>query len=199
MGWYRRHVLDHEKGRYVLITSSKCRQSGFTLVELLVGIAVLGILLSIALPSFKAWLLNSQTRAAAESIENGLQIARSMALKNNQNVEFVLLPQLPNDETSWVVRFASDHVEINSRNSKEGSKSVVRTVSPVGATTVTFDNLGSPTVNADASLQFTEVFLNADPAALPVAQSQHLNIKIGVGGNMRMCDPNLPAPSPRAC
>jgi type IV fimbrial biogenesis protein FimT len=176
----------------VLSTGNKPSQSGFSLVELMIGVVILGILASVAVPSFQVWLQNSQIRNAAESIANGLQRARAEAVGRNIDVEFVL-----SADSSWVVKVASG-VDIESRSGGEGSKNVAVTVTPAGNTTVTYNNFGGrkPT-NLDGSNPFDQV--DVDSAVLTAAESQELRITLGVGGNVRMCDPNAPVGSPRAC
>lgn len=186
-------MLDHEKRGYVLNAFPKSRLLGFSLIELLIGITIMAILLGLAVPSFQIWLQNSQIRNAAESVQNGLQRARAEAVGRNTNVEFVL-----GAGSSWVVRLAGG-ADIESRPSSEGSRDVTVAVTPLGTTTVTFNNFGGvvqPT-NADGSAPFTQVDL--DSSVLPAADSQELRVTIGLGGNVRMCDPNASAPSPRAC
>ena len=61
------------------------------MIEMMIGVALLGILFGLAAPNFKAWLMNSRIRNAAESIQNGLQRARAEAVAQNTNVEFVLV------------------------------------------------------------------------------------------------------------
>ena len=56
---------------------------GFTIIELMVGLALLAILLVLALPSFTQMAQNMRLRAHAESLSNGLQLARSEALRRN--------------------------------------------------------------------------------------------------------------------
>lgn len=173
-------------------TCLKPRHSGFSLIELLIGIAILAILAGLAMPSFQAWLQNTQIRNAAESIQNGLQRARAEAVGRNTNVEFVL-----GAGSSWVVQLP-DGTNIESRSSNEGSRDVAVAVTPLGATTITFNNFGGVLANnADASVPFTQV--DFDSAVLAAAESQELRVTIGFGGNVRMCDPNTSAPSPRAC
>ena len=176
-------------------TCLKPRFSGFSLIELLIGIAIMAILAGLAMPSFQAWLQNTQIRNAAESIQNGLQRARAEAVGRNTNVEFVL-----GAGSSWVVQLP-DGTNIESRSSSEGSRDVTLTALAADltpATTVTFNNFGGVLVNnADASVPFAQVDL--DSSVLAAADSQELRVTIGVGGNVRMCDPNASAPSPRAC
>jgi type IV fimbrial biogenesis protein FimT len=180
------------------------RPSGFSLIELLIGVAVLSILVSLAAPSFKVWLQNAQIRNAAESIQNGLQRARAEAVSLNTNVEFVLTDLdascIANSScSSWTVKLAGG-ANIETRSSKEGSAGIVRTTVPPTSNTITFNNVGSAQTpsgnNADGSAPFTAVTL--DSTALPPADSRELIIRIGVGGNAKMCDPNI-THGPRAC
>lgn len=64
----------------------KC-PAGFTLIELMIGVAVLAILLSVAVPSFQNLIERRRVTAAAESILSALQLARSEAIKQNSTVE----------------------------------------------------------------------------------------------------------------
>jgi len=64
---------------------------GFSLVELIVGMAILGVLLAIAMPAFSNWLRNAKVRTAAESVQNGLQLARAEAVRRNTTVGFRLV------------------------------------------------------------------------------------------------------------
>ena len=59
------------------------KNSGFTMTELMVTIAVVAILASLAIPNFIAWLPNYRLRSAAEEIQSTLQFARITAIKEN--------------------------------------------------------------------------------------------------------------------
>lgn len=58
-------------------------ERGFTLVELMVAIAVLGILSTIALPSFSEMILSNKLRSYANNLVASTYLARSEALKSN--------------------------------------------------------------------------------------------------------------------
>lgn len=55
---------------------------GFTLIELMVSIAVVGILLAIGIPSFQATMTRSQLTTQANDFLTSLALARSEAIKN---------------------------------------------------------------------------------------------------------------------
>lgn len=177
-----------KKNEHVLNTFQKFKSFGFSLIELMIGIVIMAILAAVALPSFQTMLRNSQIRNAAESIQNGLQKARAEAVARNTNTSFTL-----GTDSSWAVSVVTPASGIESRSANEGSKDVTRTVLPAGATAVTFNNFGAVAPNADASASLTQVDLAA------AGGSQNLRVTIGIGGNAKMCDPNAPASSARAC
>lgn len=59
---------------------------GFTLVEVIVVMVMLGIMLAIALPSMTSWRETARVREVAQDILGGLRHARSMAVTENQTV-----------------------------------------------------------------------------------------------------------------
>jgi type IV fimbrial biogenesis protein FimT len=63
------------------------RDRGFTLLELMVTLAVLAIILGIAVPSFKGLLVRARIGAAANQLVAGLQTARMLAIRSNSRVE----------------------------------------------------------------------------------------------------------------
>lgn len=171
-------------------------QRGFTLIELMIAITILGIVLALALPSYKAFIQNTRLRNAAESIQNGLQVARSEAVKHNAQVRFSL-----GAGSSWtvgcVVPTADCPASIQQRATEEGSSAaIIVTPTPAAKTEVVFNSFGAVVPTAAT---FTQVDVDVDTAVLSAADSRELRITIGTGGNSRMCDPNLSSPDPRAC
>jgi type IV fimbrial biogenesis protein FimT len=57
------------------------KQTGFTLIELMVTIAVLAILLTIAIPSYQSMVRNNRIAAQANQVITALNYARSEAVK----------------------------------------------------------------------------------------------------------------------
>lgn len=65
---------------------SRRQRRGFTLVELLVAIAVLGILSSVALPSLRDVMLDSARTSSLNTMLSALQLARNEALQQRREV-----------------------------------------------------------------------------------------------------------------
>ncbi len=61
---------------------------GFTLIELMVTVALIGVLMSIAAPSFTGIQRNSVLTSTANNILAALNVARAEALKRNATVGF---------------------------------------------------------------------------------------------------------------
>jgi type IV fimbrial biogenesis protein FimT len=64
----------------------KTRSPGFTLVELMVTLAVVAVVAAIAAPSYKNFLLDSRMSAEANEFLTSVNLARSEAIKRNETV-----------------------------------------------------------------------------------------------------------------
>ncbi|QKT02967.1 GspH/FimT family pseudopilin [Ectothiorhodospiraceae bacterium 2226] len=77
------------------------RTGGFTLVELMVALAVLGILAAIAAPSLGTFVVNQRVKTEAANLFADLNYARAEAIKRNGRVW--VRPNDGNWENGWVI------------------------------------------------------------------------------------------------
>jgi type IV fimbrial biogenesis protein FimT len=76
------------------------RIRGFTFLELMVALTIMGMLLMLGMPSFTTFVRNSEVRSTTESISNGLRAARSEATRLNRPVSFTLAA---GTDPSWTI------------------------------------------------------------------------------------------------
>ncbi len=76
------------------------RNSGFTLLEALITVAVLSILVALAVPSFKEMMDRNAVTSAANSLLSSVLMARSEAVKREQRV---VIARQGSDWKSWQV------------------------------------------------------------------------------------------------
>lgn len=174
------------------------RVSGVTLIELMIGLAIMALALSLGLPSITEWIQNSQIRTAAEGVLNGLQAARNEAVRRNAAVAFTLTNPGAAGGTGWEITLMSG-TKIQEKPAGEGTQRAVISVTPVGATTVSFSALGRRlATNQDGSIVLTQI--DVDNPAMDAAISRDMRIVISSGGEIRMCDPNVTdTTDPRKC
>lgn len=196
------------------------RQSGFSMVELLVGILIMGILFAYGVPNFKDWIQNTQIRNGAEAIQSGLEVARAAAVKRNANVQIVF-----GTGTSWTVVCSAPVVDldgdgtadcpgtgttpdnIQTYTSKEGSSKAIVDLNNVptvgGQRVVAFNSLGRVTPVPLADIIIKSKNTNTLPGSCIDAGGSYrcLSVVVTLGGQIRMCDPAVvwTAQTPQGC
>lgn len=65
------------------------RKNGFTMIELLIGITIMGILLALAIPSFSDLIARRRLDGIATELSTDLQYARTQSISTNANVSLV--------------------------------------------------------------------------------------------------------------
>lgn len=196
-------------------------QRGFTLIELMIGVIIMGILFAAAAPSFSGWIQNAQVRTAAESISGGLQLARAEAVRRNSTIRFNLIDASGAGLVDWEIcatnttpcAVATDIIQ--SRSSAEGTANarigvnddtdapgtVANYAAVIAAGNelpahVTFNGLGRVVKLAGAD----DVLERIDVTNATLANARRLVITISnPGGQIRMCDPALSNTDAQGC
>ena len=88
------------------MNSSRSSVSGFTLTELLVVLAVAGILATMAVPSFKSLIQSQRVKNAGFELYSSLALARNEAIKRNSDVTIATTTNA-NGEPGWVITAGS--------------------------------------------------------------------------------------------
>ena len=71
-------------------TKSDKKQRGFTLIEVVVTVAIVGVLAMIAIPSMIGWRQERQMQGAARVFYSDLQHARFTAIREAETVSFII-------------------------------------------------------------------------------------------------------------
>ena len=131
----------------MLMLGNQSKQSGFNLIELMIVVSVIIVLAALAVPSYRAMIQNNRIRNAAESIQNGIQLARAEAVNRNAPVQF----DLRGNNSAWTVCTSpvpvdtcpdpDDDTTIQSRSKGDGSSADI-TVTPSVAGPYVFNSLG---------------------------------------------------------
>jgi len=107
--------------------------SGFTLIELMVTIAVLAIIVGIAAPSISTQLANQRVKSTAAMLENALKEAKVESIIRRQNVTVIYNAAT----TPKTLTLQANSNNISSYNISEKS-TVTQTITPSTVTNIVF-------------------------------------------------------------
>ena len=192
MGHDAAGLLDQQQGRRVL----RLRERGVTLIELMVGLTIVSCLLLVGMPSFSGWIQDLQIRGAAESIESGLLLARSEAIRRNRPVQLTLADA--GGLVEWrvaCVTVSTDCPEtIAQRRRGEGGRNTRMAAATVAADAA-FDTAMAAGAGLPASITFNGMGLVAGVAPnrievshVTLGSARRLVIVVGAG-LVRLCNP----------
>lgn len=93
---------------------------GFSLIELMVAVAILAILLALAVPSFQDMIQRNRVRTAAADLTDSLNLARSEAIKRGSSTRLCI-----DGDNAWEVELIS-----SAETLREGRLSEDLTITP---------------------------------------------------------------------
>jgi type IV fimbrial biogenesis protein FimT len=128
--------------------SAPAASGGFTLIEIVIALAILGILIGMGVPAFSSMLAKSKLNGLAEFYIDGLRLARTGAIQHSANSRFVLTGNSGNNQYDWKVDwcFPTSAAPCHSTSTNWSTTSTVATNDPQGAA-------GSKSISRSASSQ----------------------------------------------
>ena len=160
------------------------RNHGFTLIELMVGLAIVAIILLLGTPHYAEFMDNTRVRNATESVASGVRQAQLAAVRRNEPVKFVLTA------SGWEVRDVENNGLLETEAVHELAAAMPPKVvtEPAGANEITFNGLGRALAKNPPDDAEPIVRVKVTPTG---AGTRALGVALGVpGGSVKVCDPD---------
>ena len=180
-------------------------RQGFTLIELMVALAIAALLLVFGVPSFTTFLRNSEVRSTSESIINGLRAASAEATRQNTRILFTV-----DGSGNWAFNLVKDPVEckdleqppIQRYYGKEAGANTKVATTPDEKVSVCFNGLGRI---VNQGVEPSDHIQRIDIASMVCGEARPMRIIVDDPNKqlgLRMCDPDpalVTLNDPRAC
>jgi prepilin-type N-terminal cleavage/methylation domain-containing protein len=109
------------------------KNAGFTLVELMVVVAIIAVLIAVAIPGYIAYIPNYRLRGAAQELQGDIQMAKLQALKNGTIVSIRV-----NVATDFYEMFFDNGVGANTGNgTRDGDEESIKSVTMLNGIDIT--------------------------------------------------------------
>jgi len=157
---------------------NKQLNTGFSLVELMITVAVIGIITSMAVPSFTSMLERNRLKEASESLKSDLMFARTEAIKQSTNLNV----SIDINGSSWCYGIDSDSTSCNCTTSGDCA------IKTVDGNLFQGTSLAAGT-NVDILFQFRRGIASANGATLNTT-NYSTRVVVGSSGRVRICSPD---------
>lgn len=201
----------------MLIQRRLKRRGGFSLIELMVAVAIMGILAMLATPSIVTWTANAQMRAVAASWQSAVRMAQAEAVRSFRQVVIFRTNSTACDATAMAAADGRNYVirtlplftgESGAANQCGSIAEMTQRITMSGPTAMCFNGNGRIATVADpgvggsacsAGVNGQHVYwVDTESGA---SNQKKLAIFITLGGSVRMCarDQVVSATVPDGC
>lgn len=121
------------------------RHAGFTLIEMMVVLAIMGIALSIAMPDIKSLVNNQKMKSATFDLVATAMVARSEAIKWGGASSATIAIRAPADDFSssgWCIVFTST----SACDTSSPGDAVIQVTRPPAGVTITYQGVAAPII-----------------------------------------------------
>ena len=109
------------------MTNGSRQKNGFTLIEIMIAVAIMGIILTMGLPTFVRAVKKDGMRKATSDMVEACGNARATAILSGENAELIIRPK---DGTLTVVKQASGFGVVQNAGSFGATSATASTVTP---------------------------------------------------------------------
>lgn len=152
------------------------RSRGFTIIELMMVIAILAVLSSVAAPSFREMIVASRVRSAASDLYEAVLLARSEAIKRNASIDIV--PDAGGWAAGWSVRVQSDATVMSTHDALTGV-----TVSANASGNLSFKLDGRVSTNVRQIVLYTTEYATVQARCVYVDAAGRPSVRTDKDGN----------------
>ena len=109
------------------------RQSGITLLELMISIGLISIVLSMTAPSFSYWIQSIRIMTVTNTLGHAIGYARSEAISRNQIVRIcpTIDTKTCSKDSNWATGWIT-YVDISGSSSRESGDPVIKIQNGLG-------------------------------------------------------------------
>jgi len=157
---------------------NKKQSLGFTLTELMVTVAIIGVLASIAVPSFQDMIERNRLKEAVESLKSDLMFARTEAIKRSQNIS---VNRITGNSGEWFYGLNTSACDSSETVTTESDFCTVKRISGIA-----FNQVNLISESGNTTFSFRRGTANAGNTCFSTT-NYRLRVKVSNSGRITVC------------